>query len=183
MRFAALCFLVPFVAFSLLPQKQRHYALAMLPGLALCSAEALRAATHELRPHLALFLRALGTPLALAGLAGAALCALFHRWVEGSSLAALSIWSGVPVLLLAGALAGALLARPASFGAGIFVGLLLVLASYRAIAPAVAAIPTNDALLSLDERERLAEIGREHAWFARLLLNAPNPDDDDDDDD
>jgi 4-amino-4-deoxy-L-arabinose transferase-like glycosyltransferase len=180
MRFAALCFLVPFAAFSLLPQKQKHYTLAMLPGLALCSAEALCAAARELRPRLALFVRALGPPLALAGLAGAVLFALFYRWVEGSSLAGLLVWSGVPILLLAGALAGALLARPASFGAGIFVGLLLVLASYRAIAPQIAAIPENYTTLSLDERERLADVGRDHAWFVRLLLNAPNFDDNDD---
>ena len=180
MRFAALCFLVPFAAFSLLPQKQKHYTLAMLPGLALCSADALCAAARELRPRLALFLRALGTPLALAGLAGAVLCALFYRWVEGSSLASVFVWSSAPLLLLAGALVAALLARPASFAAGIFVGLLLVLASYRAIAPRIVEIPENFALLPLDERERLAEVGRDHAWFVRLLLNAPAPSDDED---
>ena len=180
MRFAALCLLVPFAAFSLLPQKQKHYTLVMLPGLALCSADALSAAARELRPHLALFLRAVGTPLALAGLGLAGLFALYFRWVEGSSIAGVAAWSGMPLLLLAGAVVAALLARPASTAAGLFAGLLLVLATYRVVAPRVAAIPQDFALLSLDERERLADVGREHAWFARLLLNAPNPDMDDD---
>ena len=175
MRFAALCFLVPFAAFSLLPQKQKHYTLAMLPGLALCSAEALFAAARELRPRLALFLRALGTPLALAGLAGAVLCALFYHWVEGSSLAALSIWSGVPILFLAGALAGALLARPASFGAGIFVGLLARgrhLSRDRATGRSV----SHDLRAALARRARAARLrprGRAAdatPWFARRLL-------------
>ena len=175
MRFAALCFLVPFAAFSLLPQKQKHYTLAMLPGLALCSAEALCAAARELRPRLALFLRALGTPLALAGLAGAVLCALFYHWVEGSSLASLSIWSGVPILFLAGALAGALLARPASFGAGIFVGLLLVVATYRAIAPARSRrSPRPRAALARRARAARRRRRATTPGSRALLMNAPN---------
>lgn len=180
MRFAALCLLVPFAAFSLLPQKQKHYTLVMLPGLALCSADALFAAARELQPRLALFLRAVGVPLALAGLTGAGVFALYFRWVEGSSIAGVAAWSGVPLLLLAGALAAALLARPATTAAGLFAGLLLVLATYRLVAPRVAAIPQTFTQLSLDERERLAEVGREHAWFARLLLNPPDPDSGDD---
>jgi 4-amino-4-deoxy-L-arabinose transferase-like glycosyltransferase len=180
LRFAALCFLVPFAAFSLLPQKQKHYTLVMLPGLALCSADALIAAARELEPRFAWFLRAVGVPLALAGLGLGGVLALYFRWVEGSSLAGVAAWAGVPLLLLAAALAAALFARPASAVAALIPGLLLVLATYRVVGPRVAALPGGFAQLSLDDRERLAEVGREHAWFVRLLLNAPDPDDDDD---
>ena len=180
LRFAALCFLVPFVAFSILPQKQKHYTLAMLPGLALVSADALVAAARELRPWLAGFLRAVGAPLAAAGLALAWIFALYFHWVEASTAAGLLASSGLPLLLLTGALVAGLFARPASFATGLFTGLLLVAATYRIVGPRVAAIPIDFTKRSLDERERLAAVAREHTWFARLLLNAPNPDSDDD---
>jgi 4-amino-4-deoxy-L-arabinose transferase-like glycosyltransferase len=170
-RFAALAFLVPFVGFSLLPQKQKHYTLGMLTGLALCSADAVVAAARELGPRFALALRALGIPLALAGLAATVVLALFFTWVE--ELAPLTVAAGaaVPFALFAFAGAAALAARPASFGASWILGFLLALVVGRGIVEARVAVIMRDLVqLPLEQREHIAAVVREHGWFARLLL-------------
>ncbi len=179
-RFAALAFLAPFAAFSLLPQKQKHYTLAMLPGLALCSADAVAAAARELGPRFALALRAVGTPLALAGVAATAVLSLFFVWVEGFTPAAVAAAAALPLALFAAAGAAALAARPASFGASWILGFLLALAVGRGVVQTrVEALSRDLASLPLDDRERLALVAREHPWFARQMLALGASGDDD----
>ncbi len=170
-RFAALAFLVPFAAFSLLPQKQKHYTLAMLPGLALCSADAVAAGARELGSRFALALRAVGTPLALAGFAATVMLALFFAWVEGWAPVAVAAAAALPLALFAVAGAAAFAGRPASFGASWLAGFLLALAVGLGIVETrVAAISRDYVRRPLAERERLAMVVREHAWFAKLVL-------------
>jgi len=180
-RFAALAFLAPFVAFSVLPQKQKHYTLSMLPGLALCTADALVAASTELRERFALLLRTVGTPLALAGLVAAAWCALFFLWVESLAPGAVFAAAAVPVALFALASLAAALARPALFGTAWIVAFLLTLAAALGwIEPRAEYLSKNYLTISLDEQENMAALIREHPWFAKqvgVLLDAAGDDD------
>lgn len=177
-RFAALAFLVPFAAFSLLPQKQKHYTLAMLPGLALCSADASAAAARELGPRFVLALRALGTPLALVGLAATGVIALFFVWVLGLAPLGVAAAAALPFALFAVAAAAALVGRPASFGASWIIGFLLALAAGRGIVePRVEALPRKYGSLPIEDRERLVAVAREHPWFAKLVLQLRRRDD------
>ena len=170
-RFAALAFLVPFAAFSALPQKQKHYTLAMLPGLALCSADAVIAAARELGPRFTALLRALGTPLALAGLAATAVLALFFVWVESLEPVAVGAGAALPFALFAAACLAGAAGRPASFGASWIVAFLLALAAWRgAVEPRVDALSRDYLALPVADRERLAGLGRDHPWFVRLFL-------------
>jgi 4-amino-4-deoxy-L-arabinose transferase-like glycosyltransferase len=170
-RLAALAFLVPFAAFSALPQKQKHYTLAMLPGLALCSADAVIAAARELGPRFVALLRAFGTPLALAGLGATAALALFFVWVESLAPIAVLVCAALPFALFAAAGAAALAGRPATFGAGWLVAFLMALAAGRGvIEPRVDALTRDYLTLPVSERERLVTLGREHPWFVRLFL-------------
>ncbi|MFI5314125.1 MAG: ArnT family glycosyltransferase [Myxococcota bacterium] len=170
-RFAALAFLVPFAAFSLLPQKQKHYTLPMLAGLALCSADAVIAAARELAPYFRAALRALGAPLALAGLAATSLLALFYLWVEAFPLATILAWSIVPVALFVFGALAALAARPASFGASWLIGFLLAVGLARGIVePRIDYLSWNFVHLPIDDRERLLTLKREHPWFARIVF-------------
>jgi 4-amino-4-deoxy-L-arabinose transferase-like glycosyltransferase len=185
-RLAALAFLVPFVAFSLLPQKQKHYTLSMVPGLALCTADALAAALRALGARVTLPLRALGLPLALAGAAGAVLLALFQHWVVDSrSAVELAL---LPLALFTLAAAGALLGWPAAFGASWTLGALLALGIMRGdVSLTTRELATGGFLqLEIDDKERIAALVRERPWFARLFLLdsaiAGNGDDDEDDD-
>jgi 4-amino-4-deoxy-L-arabinose transferase-like glycosyltransferase len=179
-RFAALAFLAPFAAFSLLPQKQKHYTLAMLPGLALCSADAVSAAARELGPRFALALRALGAPLALAGLLATLVLALFFVWVEGLTPSGVGAAAALPLALFAVAGAAALGVRPAVFGASWILGFLLVFGVGRGIVqPRVQALPRDYATLPIGDRERLAAVARDHPWFARGLIRLGEAGDDD----
>jgi hypothetical protein len=163
-RFAALTFLVPFVAFSLLPQKQNHYTLVMLPGLALLCAETVAALAPRARSWLA---RAVGAPLALLGLAGTGLLALFFIWIEG--LPPLGVTTGAAFLgaLFTLALATALLGRPAGFACAWLPAFLLALALQRSVVEVRVTQLEAAGLggLSLDEKERLYRVAREQPWF------------------
>jgi 4-amino-4-deoxy-L-arabinose transferase-like glycosyltransferase len=185
-RFAALVFLVPFAAFSLLPQKQKHYTLSMLPGLALCSADAVVAAARELGARFRLALLAVGGAFALIGLAATVVLALFFVWVEGVAPAAVSAAAALPLALFGAAAVAAAAGRPASFGASWLAGFLLALTVGRGLVETrVAAIGRSYRELPIDERERLAAVVREHTWFARLVvleLGNPAADGEDDDD-
>jgi 4-amino-4-deoxy-L-arabinose transferase-like glycosyltransferase len=180
-RFAALAFLAPFLAFSALPQKQKHYTLSMLPGLALCSADALIAAERELRPRLALALRALGAPLAALGIAAAVWCSLFYLWVESLAPAAVVAAASAPILLFALAGLAGLGARPALWGAPWIVAFLLVLAVGRGwVEPRLSHYASDYTELPLDEREQLVSVSNAHPWFATQvfeLLDAVKDDD------
>jgi len=79
-RFPALAFTALFVAFSLFPQKQRHYLLPLLPLLALVLAEPLAYAVATWPDAVRRWLRLLG-PLAAAG--GALLLAVFTGFYAG----------------------------------------------------------------------------------------------------
>jgi 4-amino-4-deoxy-L-arabinose transferase-like glycosyltransferase len=180
-RFAALVFLVPFAAFSALPQKQKHYTLSMLPGLALCTADALAAAARELGPRFALGLRVLGTPLALAGLALTVLLALFFVWVEAWAPLAVTATAALPCALFAAACASALAARPAAFAASWTLGFLLALGVGRGwVESRIESLGRDYTTLPLADRERLDIVAREHPWFAKLVLSQLGSSGDDD---
>jgi len=171
MRFASLAFLVPLAVFSVLPQKQKHYTLSMMPGLALCSAEALLAAARELGPRFTLAIRALGTPLALAGVAATVVLALFFLWVERWSPGAVTAGAAVPFALFVLAAAAALAGARAAFGASWILGFLLALAVGRGVVePRVESLARSYIAMSLDERENLILLARDRPWFARLML-------------
>ncbi len=167
-RLAALAFVVPFVAFSLLPQKQKHYTLAMLPGLALCTADALVALAPRARVWLA---RGAGSAVALAGLGAVALFALFYAWI--TPLPALAVWSGAGALgaLLVLALALALSGRALGFACAFVPALLVLLAVGRGdVMVRVAQLQARGvAGLSLDERERISSFARAHPELAALF--------------
>jgi 4-amino-4-deoxy-L-arabinose transferase-like glycosyltransferase len=179
-RFAALAFLVPFLAFSVLPQKQKHYTLSMLPGLALCSADAVLAAGRELRGRFSLVLRGAGTLVALAGLGVTVLFALFFNWVESLEPLRVAALVGLPLAGFALACLAAGFARPASFGASWVIAFLLLLALGRGvIEPRLVELARDLTSLPLEDQERLARISNEHPWFATLLFQALDARDDD----
>ncbi len=168
MRFAALCFLAPFVGFSLLPQKQYHYTLVMLPPLALLCAESVTA----LAPHARVWLaRAVGAPLALAGLAATALLALYFHWIEARPLGVVVTASVVVGGLFAFALVAALRGRSAWTALAWLPAFLLVLALHRGVAMVRAVQIEQGGLgsLTLDERERLYRVAREQPWFVDVF--------------
>lgn len=172
LRFAALTFLAPFVAFSLLPQKQNHYTLAMLPGLALITAEAVGAIAPRARAWLG---RIIGTPLALAGMAGTVVLALFFLWIEGRP--AIVVASGAALLctLFAVALVAAVRGRAAGFALAWIPAFLLVFATHRSIAVVRAEQLKESGLsgLTVDEKERLYRVAREQPWMIKLFQIAP----------
>jgi 4-amino-4-deoxy-L-arabinose transferase-like glycosyltransferase len=167
-RFAALTFLGPLVAFSLLPQKQKHYTLVMLPGLALVTAESVRALAPHVRAWLA---RGLGAPLALAGVATTVLLALFFVWVEplptagvaAGGLALGGLFAVAAFVALRGDLAGFVRAWVLAF--------LLALTLQRSVIEVRVAQVREAGLrgLTLDEQERVVRLARERAWYFELL--------------
>lgn len=168
MRFAALCFVAPFAAFSLLPQKQAHYTLVMLPSLAILCAESVAALAPRARVWLA---RGVGAPFALAGLSATALLALYFHWIEGSPLPEVVLGALVPGGLFAAALVAALRGRIASLALASLPAFLLLLALHRGVAVVRAEQLEVDGLdsLTLDERERLYRVARERPWFLEVF--------------
>ncbi len=167
-RFAALLLLVPLVAFSLLPQKQQHYTLVMLPGLALLCADAVGALAPRARTWLA---RAVGAPLALAGLGGTGLLALFFVWIEATPPLRVAAGVALPGALFALALGAALRARSAGFVCAWLPAFLLALCLYRSVVVVrVEQVEaTGLANLSLDLKERIYRVAREQPWFIRVF--------------
>ena len=181
-RFAALVFLVPFAAFSLLPQKQKHYTLSMLPGLALCSADALAAAAREFGARFRWGLRVLGPLGAVACATGAVLHALFFHWLDDLSPLASAACVALPFTAFALAGAAALAARPGAAAAGLLFGFVLLAGLENgAIEPRATELAKTYATLPIDERERLVFLSRDHPDFARLFfwLQAQVANDDD----
>jgi 4-amino-4-deoxy-L-arabinose transferase-like glycosyltransferase len=160
-RLAALSFLVPFLAFSLLPQKQKHYTLVMLPGLALCSADALFALAPRVRAWVT---RIGGSLVALAGLGVTLLFALFEAWIAARP--AFPVWALAAALgaLLLVALVHALRGRGLAFACAFVPALLLLVAVARGSVQVRAEQyeVQGFAGLTLDERERLLKLAREH---------------------
>jgi 4-amino-4-deoxy-L-arabinose transferase-like glycosyltransferase len=179
-RFAALAFVVPFLAFSFLPQKQKHYTLSMLPGLALCSADALRAAIRELGPRFDWLVRGAGAPLALCGVALGVWVALFYLWIESFGAPDVALRSLPIIAAFAFAAVAALLARRAGFGTAWLVGFLLLVGIGRgAIEPRLVELARNYNELSIDDRERLGAVSKEHSWFAKSVFKLLDAQDDD----
>jgi 4-amino-4-deoxy-L-arabinose transferase-like glycosyltransferase len=167
-RFAALSFLVPLVAFSLLPQKQKHYTLAMLPGLALVTAESVTALAPHARAWLA---RSVGTILALGGIGGTAFCALFFVWIE--PVAPILLIVGVLGLSTLFAIAGiaAVRGRGAPFACTWVVAFLLLMTVQRAVIEVrQEAIRASGIDPQSETGERLVRVAQEHPWYFRLLL-------------
>jgi 4-amino-4-deoxy-L-arabinose transferase-like glycosyltransferase len=171
-RFAALAFLLPFLAFSLLPQKQKHYTLAMLPGLALCTADALAALAPAARLWLT---RIAGAGVALAALAATLLFALFYAWIVG--LPAPPVWlvaaafGAVLVLALALALRG----RALGFACAFVPALLALVAVGRGdvLVRVERFAVGGPGSLTVDDRERLLRLSREHPDLLALFQIAP----------
>ena len=179
LRFAALTLLVPFIAFSLLPQKQKHYTLVMLPGLALLCAEAVGALAPRARASL---VRGLGAPLALAGLAATGLLALFFVWIEALPLYGVATGAAFLGALFALALAAALRGRSAGFACAWLPAFLLALTLHRSVVTVRVEQMTAAGLagaLSLDEKERLYRVAREQPWFIDVFQLALSPAQDD----
>lgn len=175
LRFAALTFLVPLLAFSLLPQKQKHYTLVMLPGLALVSAEA--ACAFSLRGQ-AWLARSVGTPLALAGIAAVLLLTLFAAWIDAS----VSVTFAAGLVALGGlftlALASALRGEMERFACSWLPGFLLALALLKgAVNVEVARLrATGPGGPSPEERRRLDQVASEHPWIVEIFrLSNPSP--------
>lgn len=79
-RLITLCFLVPFVVFSAIPQKQDHYLLPLLPFLALLSAKSVMWGIQELAGRRTLFYRIPAWAVA-AGIAGTGPVAGLGLWL------------------------------------------------------------------------------------------------------
>ena len=171
MRFAAICFLATFAAFSLLRQKQVHYVLVMLPSLALLCAESVVALAPRARAWLA---RLVGAPLALAGLAATALLALYFHWVEARSVSLVAAASLAIGGLFAWALIAALRGRAPWVALAWLPAFLLVLTLHRAVAIVRVELLESDGVggMTLDERERLYRLAREQPWFIDLFQQA-----------
>ncbi|HTO54793.1 MAG TPA: glycosyltransferase family 39 protein [Myxococcota bacterium] len=179
-RFAALAFVVPFLAFSFLPQKQKHYTLSMIPGLALCSADALRAAARELGSRFGWLVRGIGPLLAAAGLAVAIWIALFYLWVESLEPLGVALRVGLPIALFAVAGLAALFDRRPGFGLSWLLGLLVLAGIGRGeVELQLIMLSRTYMVLSIDDRERLAAVRRDHEWFAISVLKALEIQDDD----
>jgi len=167
-RLVALAFVVPFVAFSLLPQKQKHYTLAMLPGLALCSADALLA----LAPRVRLWLtRVAGSAAALGALGALVVFALFYLWLVGLPAIVVAAAAGGLGALLVAALVYALSGRALAFACAFVPALLLVVAIARGgVMVRVAQFREGGAnALTIEERERILNTAREHPDFVSLF--------------
>lgn len=178
-RFAALTFLAPFIAFSLLPQKQDHYTLSMLPGLALVTAESLAAGSERLREWLA---RGLGTVLALAGVAVTALIALFFVWIEGLPPLGVAVAAAALGAIFALAFAAALRGGAVTFAAVWVPAFLLLVAAQRGVVGVRVARLESRPILSLPiaERDRIVRTARAHPWFVDVFRIATDGDGDGD---
>jgi hypothetical protein len=174
-RFAALTLLAPFVAFSLLPQKQDHYTLSMLPGLALVTAEALGALSERVRERLA---RGLGSALSLAGIVATVLIALFFVWIEGSSPFGVAAWAAALGAIFALAFAAALRGFAVAFLAAWVTAFLLLLAVHRGVVSVRVATLQRTPFPSLpvSERHRIYTTARAHPWFVDLFRIANDGD-------
>ena len=167
------------VAHARLPRRPAHALRgALLPGAvrgvlaAAAEAEALHAGDAA-RPRAVLRRRALrrraGAPAAPRAVPARAsarrsrwpgsparrLFALFFRWVEGAPSPASPPGAAFRSLFLAGALAARAARAARELRRGSRRGSCSCSPTYAAVAPRVAAIPQDFALLSLDERERL----------------------------
>jgi 4-amino-4-deoxy-L-arabinose transferase-like glycosyltransferase len=167
-RFAALTFLVPLVAFSLLPQKQKHYTLSMLPGLALITAETACALAPRARAWLA---RGLGAPLALVGVASLVPIALYFVWIEARPPIVVSAGALALVGLFGIALVAALRGNLAAFACAWIPAFLLAVTLSRGVIDVRAEEIRATGLrgLTLDEQERVVRVARESPWLFELL--------------
>lgn len=103
--FPGLCFLSLFVAFSLIPMKQRHYMLPLLPMLAVAMAPLLAASFRLRRPRLEQAARLAATAILVASLPWLGLTAA-HGWAASEPVAG---WLAL-CALIAGATAAAVAA-------------------------------------------------------------------------
>ena len=111
-RFLALIVISLFVAFSLIPQKQKHYLLPLLPALSILLADATLALLREDPARGRRLLAGFGILTAVIGLALGGGLTWFYGVVVGSSTGVL-VTAGVLVVALAlGALRAGLSGRP-----------------------------------------------------------------------
>lgn len=170
LRFVWLSFLAMFVAFSILPQKQRHYLLPMLPLFAILVADSLLALGRDL-PHVAKRIVTAGGVIGIAlGAAGAAWITIFLlRFEPPSSRFDLAVAAGAGL----GAIwAGVRFLRSDVRGASpaLAVSLLVFMALHEArietYASRVDFALENDE--PVPETARLYAIERESAWLLEL---------------
>ena len=140
----------------------------MLPSLALLCAESVGALAPRARARLA---RVLGTPLALAGIAGTGLLALYFHWIEGRPLLVIIAAAGFLAGLFALALVAALRGRIVGLMFSWLPAFLLLLALHRSVASVRVEQIEAAGLgsLTLDERERLYRTAREQPWLVDVF--------------
>ncbi|MBK6938643.1 MAG: glycosyltransferase family 39 protein [Planctomycetes bacterium] len=122
-RFAAVTFVVLFVAWSILPKKQRHYMIPLLPSLAVLLADAAIALWATRRELFAKIVRPTAALLAIGAWLGAGYIALWL--IEVRHVPAIWSYLGVGALALASIplLVAGLRVRPATFAFGAFLAL------------------------------------------------------------
>lgn len=122
-RFAAMTFVVLFVAWSILPKKQRHYMIPLLPSLAMLLADAVLALWSTRREWFARALRPLAALLLLASVLGAGYVGLW--WIEVRHVPIAWGYLGAGALALAAIplFVAGMRVRPAAFALGAFIAL------------------------------------------------------------
>lgn len=127
-RFVAVAFLAAFAAFSLIPQKQKHYLLPALPALALLLADATIAFASAPARGLRFPARATAGLLAAAGCAAAAVLVFFFRTLAPDAAGAGLALTELAAVSFACALAATVRARAAVFAIPFVAGIALLVA-------------------------------------------------------
>lgn len=176
-RFVAIAFATMFVALSILPQKQKHYLVSLLPLFAILCADALERCYALRRGAFDRCLRWFGVLALALGAVAAALIILFLHVVKGAALAWVLPFALITWLAFAAAAmqARAHQARPCAlwFALGMFAILLLHFGGVdpwrrevEAAAEAPAGTATANGRASLAQWQALAD---HHPLVARLF--------------
>ena len=170
-RFVALAFAALFVAISVVPQKQKHYLLPLLPLLAILIGDSLLR-LWEFRPErIRSLLPPVGLFLATVLLAFMLFLAIFlhlvlrlEPWVYGLPIA-------VVCACLAGAMVLAVRRRVVPFALAFLVGWFGTVAGYHDIIRPWTKTLSNAAEeeLPVPGRENLLRLQEEHDWLLRVL--------------
>jgi 4-amino-4-deoxy-L-arabinose transferase-like glycosyltransferase len=119
-RFVAVVFLALFIAWSILPKKQRHYMIPLLPAMAMLMADATLALWHERRALFARILRPLAVLLALGVCVSAGYVGLWWLQIRHLPPAIAIVGAGALAVPAVAVLVTGFRARAATFACIVF---------------------------------------------------------------
>lgn len=170
LRFVALTFVTLFVTLSIIPQKQKHYVIQMLPTFSILIGAAALHWWDEARPSLLRWLKPVGPFLSIAGVGFVGFLGWFFHLLPRDGAWTLAPLAAVTVLLF---LAGwfALRARAPAFLVAFCLAWFGVAWGYFAeVRPWIEQVNWSDENdLPLPDEERLLQVASEHPRLIELL--------------